>query len=335
MNARTYTRPLPYCIVWWCALISNNFFVMSSENITEATEPLRHTVKLYGTDKSKVFELLPDKDVFALKRHILDTTSWFPGSPPSKLVLNEEGKEGETDSPTKVKKDCTFVVRLTPKNAVSVQVSSDRKHVSNPHIRPQIDSKTLEFLSCAVEHVVLVDTSVVKAVMYHEIATLPLRSNLAYLSTKRVKEECRDDTGAKLLALTWPSYIKDCGQIIKGFTQDKQTLLYKELYTVALAGRTLDGVEYPEYEDFEDQETYVNSRNDLVIYLEALLLSRYVRSQRGLRVSFLTFDANQGFLADHFKRDAASAEWLTTLVEPDDIRALNVITARDRDLSLL
>lgn len=120
---------------------------MSTEEITPETLPLTHIIKLYNSNKSLTIPFPPNKTLFDLKTAILLLTSWFPDDcSPSQIVLYEEGEQGKTDSPTALHKDSTLIVRRVPKNSLSIQVSDDRGYVSNPWIRPLINTSTFSFI---------------------------------------------------------------------------------------------------------------------------------------------------------------------------------------------
>lgn len=307
---------------------------MSTTNISQETEPLIHTVKLYNSNKVVSINLRPGKDLFALKRILLETTTWFADDvSPSQIVLYEEGQQGKTDSPTSLQKNTIFIVRHVPNTSLSLQVSENRGYVSNPWIRPIVRPSSFQFIGSQVQHVFIVDTSVVKAVMLGEQnIELPLQTQFCWISTKRVMEECGNDQRIQPLANFWPSYVRDCSFLIKGFTQIRQNLMFYHLYKGALQ----DALNLPDYEEFENSNKYANTCNDLVIYLEALIICRYIRTQRpNIKISFVTFDVAQGEMAELCKSSASALEALRLLVTDDDVTALNVYSLPSRNLSAL
>ncbi len=308
----------------------------SPTTITPDTELLEFTVKLFDSTKSTVVHLRAEEEnpLFDLKVILLKTTNWFPvGCPPSRIVLFQEGDIGQSDSPTVLSESCTLIVRQLPKDAISLQVSDDRGYVSNPWIRPVVKETSFGFVDPTVKHILIADTSVVKSVMLGEIKTLPVADHLCWISSKKVSQECITDfLIQKPTKSRWPSYITDCGRLIQGFTQDRQTVMFKMLYKKVLQGNCLKGVDYPPYDDFEDSEDYPNTCNDVCIYLEALVLSKYIQLslKRPVKVSFVTFDYQQGSIAAMCQSDPIARNTLKLLVEEKDISELNILTLRYR-----
>lgn len=205
--------------------------------------------------------------------------------------------------------------------------------MSNPWIRPVVKESSFDFVDPQVTHILILDTSVVKAVMLGEIKTLPVADHLRWISSKKVFQECNADTRIqKPIKTIWPSYINDCTRFIQGFTQDRQTVMFKMLYKKLLQGHCLGGSDYPPYDDFEDSEDYVSTCNDFTIYLEALVLSKYalLSLKRPVKVSFVTFDYQQGSIAAMCQNDPIARDTLKLLVEEKDISELNILSLGSR-----
>ena len=86
--------------------------------------------------------------------------------------------------------------------------------------------------------------------------------------------------------------------------------------------RSVDGRLYPTYEEFVDTPEYVNTCNDLLVYVESLVLCRFIahagNGEKNL-FSFVTLDPGQAFLMRKV-RDTAI----------DDLRLLLQDGDRDR-----
>ncbi len=305
----------------------------SPTTITPDTEPLEYTVKLFSSTKSTVIHLRPGKDLFALKTAVLSATTWFPDDlPPSRIVLYKEGDTGKTDSPTILQQNCTLIVRQIPKDAISLQVSDDRGYVSNPWIRPVVKESSFGFVDPQVNHILIADTSVVKAVMLGEIKTLPVADNLCWVSSRQVKDECKNSPRITPLDDYWPSYLFDCSKLIIGMTPDRQTSMFRMIYDCICRGNTIAGYEFPSYTEFCLLDEYRNTFYDFTIYLEALVLSKYARLslKRPVKVSFVTFDYQQGSIAAMCQNDPIARNTLKLLVEEKDISELNIVSLRSR-----
>ncbi len=82
--------------------------------------------------------------------------------------------------------------------------------------------------------------------------------------------------------------------------------------------------------DFNDSEDYPNTCNDVAVYLEALVLSKYVRLsvRRPIKVSFVTFDPHQGLITTLCLNNPEVHDILKLLVEEMDISQLNILYSR-------
>ncbi|KAI8896207.1 hypothetical protein BC833DRAFT_598477 [Globomyces pollinis-pini] len=310
--------------------------MVSPTTVTPDTEPLEYTVKLFNSTKSTIIHLRPGKPLFALKTALLSATTWFPEDlPPSRIVLYMEGDTGKTDSPIILQQNCTLIVRQTPNDAISPQVSDDRGYVSNPWIRPVVKETSFKFIDSSVKHILIVDTSVAKAVMLGEIKSLPVGEHLCWISSRQVKEECKNDPRIAPLDTYWPSYLVDCSRFIIGMTPDRQTAMFRMIYDQIYQGNNISGYAFPPYSDFCMLEEYRNTFYDLTIYLEALVLSKYVKLslKRSVKVTFVTFDALQGMIAAICQNDRITHDTLKLLVEEKDISELNILSLPSRTFS--
>jgi hypothetical protein len=306
----------------------------SPSTVTPDTEPLEYTIKLFDSDKSTVIHLRPGKDLFSLKSVLLSSTTWFPYDlPPSRIVLFQEGDNGKIDLPTVLSESCTLIVRQLPKDVISLQVSDDRGYVRNPWIRPVIKESSFGFVDSQVKHILIADTSVVKAVMLGEINTLPVADHLCWISSKKVFQECNADSRIpRPIISQWPTYINDCSRLIQGFTPGRFDVMFEMLYRCVLQDKEINTKYYPSFMDFNDSDDYENTCNDVGIYLEALVLSKYAQMslKRPVKVSFVTFDYQQGSIAAMCQNDPIARKTLKLLVEEKDISDLNILTLRSR-----
>ena len=181
--------------------------------------------------------------------------------------------------------------------------------------------------------------------MLGEIKTLPFGGHLCWISLREVRDECKNDPTIAPLDTNWPSYLDDCSKFIIGMMPYRQTLMFRNqicrgnsisgnevppqtlmfriIYDQICRGNSISGYEFPPFTEFSMLEEYRNAFYDFTIYLEALVLSKYVKMslKRSAKVSF---DTLQETITAMCQNDPIARDTLKLLMEERDISELNI-----------
>ncbi|RKO84588.1 hypothetical protein BDK51DRAFT_26987 [Blyttiomyces helicus] len=170
----------------------------------------------------------------------------------------------------------------------------------------------------------ILDTSVVKSVLLNERKALPTDPHVAYVVGKKTMAEIKND--ARTATLSLPGYIEELSNLIIGFTQDRQTLMFRKMYEGKFMSSYLNATRgHQSWVAFNDHPDHANCCSQFVIYCEAILLARYIAANRTGKASytFLTFDFGQKEIAAFLKsNDRAS---LQLVAEKRDIDLLTLL----------